>query len=112
MRYLGADSQHTSEDCTARRNRGVDHARSCLSMTIDIGKKVADPLFQLILTRYERCSTIITTNFDIGGWGKVFGDDMVASDIADQVCHCRDAIKITGGFYPLKDPPRERRDAE
>lgn len=104
--------QHTSEDCTAHRNRGVDYARSCLSMTIDIGKIVADLLSQLILTRYERHLTIIAINFDIGGWGKVFGDDMVASAIADRVCHCRDVIKITGGLYPLKDPPHERRGAE
>ena len=79
---------------------------------LDIGKKVAELLFQLILTRYERRSTIITTNFDIGGWGKVFGDDMVASTIANCVCHRCDVTKITGGSYPLKDLPRERRDAE
>ena len=81
-------------------------------MTIDIGKIVADLLSQLILTRYERHLTIIAINFDIGGWGKVFGDDMVASAIADRVCRCRDVIKITGGLYPLKDPPHERRGAE
>lgn len=37
-------------------------------MTIDIGKKVANLLFQLILTRYERRSTIITIS--VGGTGE------------------------------------------
>lgn len=44
---------------------------------LDIGEGGADLLFQLISTRYEQRSTIITANVGIGGWGKVFGDDCV-----------------------------------
>ncbi len=79
---------------------------------LDIGEGGADLLFQLISTRYEQRSTIITTNVGIGGWGKVFGDDVAASAIADRVCHHCHVIKITGRSYRLKDLPRERRDAE
>ena len=78
---------------------------------LDIGEGGADLLFQLISTRCERRSTIITTNVGIGGWGKVFGDDVAASAIADRVCnHCH-VIKITGRSYRLKDLPCERRGA-
>lgn len=78
---------------------------------LDIGEGGADLPFQLISTRCEQRSTIITTNVGIGGWGKVFGDDVVASAIADRVCnHCH-VIKITGRSYRLKDLPCERRGA-
>ena len=79
---------------------------------LDIGEGGADLLFQLISTRYEQRSTIITTNVGIGGWGKVFGDDVAASAIADRVCHHCHVIKITGRSYRLKDLPRERRGGD
>ena len=79
---------------------------------LDIGEGGADLLFQLISTRYEQRSTIITTNVGISGWGRVFGDDVAASAIADRVCHHCHVIKITGRSYRLKDLPRERRGAE
>lgn len=79
---------------------------------LDIGEGGADLLFQLISTRYEQRSTIITTNVGIGGWGKVFGDDVAASAIADRVCHHCHVIKITGRSCRLKDLPRERRGGD
>ncbi|MBQ3327502.1 MAG: ATP-binding protein, partial [Clostridia bacterium] len=69
----------------------------------------ANLMFQLISTRYEKRSTIITTNVGIGGWANVFGDDVAASAIADRVCHHCTLIKITGRSYRLKDLPAERR---
>lgn len=66
---------------------------------LDVGSVGADLLFQLILTRYEQRSTIITADVGIGGWGRVFGDDVAASAIADRVCHhCHHChlVKIAG----------------
>ena len=51
---------------------------------LDVGSAGADLLFQLISTRDEQRSTIITTNVGISGWGRVFGDDVAASAIAAQ----------------------------
>lgn len=77
---------------------------------LDVGSAGADLLFQLISTRYEQRSTIITTNVGISGWGRVFGDDVAASAIADRVCHhCHHChlVKIAGRSYRLKDLPRD-----
>lgn len=65
-------------------------------------------MFQLVSTRYEQRSTIITTNVGVGGWARVFGDDVAASAIADRVCHHCSLIRITGRSYRLKDLPTER----
>lgn len=74
---------------------------------LDIDEGGADLLFQLVSTRYEQRSTIITTNVGIGGWAKVFGDEVAASAIADRVCHHCHVIKITGRSYRLKDLPAD-----
>ena len=62
--------------------------------------------------RYEQRSTVITTNVGIGGWAKVFGDEVAASAIADRVCHHCHVIKITGRSYRLKDLPADDRRKE
>ena len=79
----------------------------CARLYLDVGSAGADLLFQLISTRYEQRSTIITTNVGISGWGRVFGDDVAASAIADRVCHHCHLVKITGRSYRLKDLPRD-----
>ena len=43
----------------------------------------------------------------ISGWGRVFGDDVAASALADRVCHHCHLVKITGRSYRLKDLPRD-----
>lgn len=79
---------------------------------LDIDEQGADLMFQLVSTRYEQRSTIITTNVGIGGWAGVFGDEVAASAIADRVCHHCTMLKITGRSYRLKDLPAEKRKEE
>jgi len=79
---------------------------------LGIDAEGADLMFQLVSTRYEQRSTIITTNVGIGGWAKVFGDEVAASAIADRVCHHCTLLRITGRSCRLKDLPAERRREE
>ena len=79
---------------------------------LDIDEGGADLLFQLVSTRYEQRSTMITTNVGIGGWAKVFGDEVAASAIADRICHHCHMVRITGRSYRLKDVPVERKIKE
>lgn len=76
---------------------------------LDVDKQGADLLFQLVSRRYERRSTIVTTNVGMGSWSKVFGDPVVASAIADRLCHHCHLIRITGRSYRTKDlSPQDR----
>ncbi len=70
---------------------------------LGIDKEGADLLFQLVSRRYERGSTIVTTNVGIGAWPQVFGDPVTASAIADRLCHHCHVIRITGRSYRMKD---------
>lgn len=60
-------------------------------------------LFQLITKRYEKHSTIITTNKPLSRWGEVFGDNVLANAILDRLLHHSYVINITGRSYRTKD---------
>ncbi|MBC7088702.1 MAG: ATP-binding protein, partial [Tissierellales bacterium] len=70
---------------------------------LPIDKQGANLLFQLINKRYEKNSTIITTNQPFSKWGEVFSDITLANAILDRLIHHSSIIKITGPSYRLKD---------
>ena len=70
---------------------------------LPIDKEYASIFFQLIAARYERHSTIITTNLPLSKWGDVFGDPVLANAIIDRLVHHSTIIKITGKSYRIKD---------
>ena len=63
----------------------------------------ANMLFQLINKRYEKHSTIITTNKPFGKWHEIFNDVTLANAILDRLLHHSLIIKIYGNSYRLKD---------
>ncbi|MNL14353.1 transposase/IS protein [compost metagenome] len=58
--------------------------------------------FQLIARRYEKGSTMITTNQAVIHWGKVFGDEVIAAAILDRLLHHSHVLTIQGESYRLK----------
>lgn len=60
-------------------------------------------LFQLIAKRYEKKSTIITTNKNFSEWGEVFGDSVLANAILDRLLHHSKIFSIKGRSYRTKD---------
>lgn len=59
--------------------------------------------FQIIDRRYEKRSTIITTNINFSKWDDIFKDSTIASAILDRVLHHAHVVNITGKSYRLKD---------
>ena len=70
---------------------------------LPIDLEAANMLFQLINKRYEKNSTIITTNKPFSTWGELFGDNMIANAILDRLLHHSHVISITGKSYRTKD---------
>lgn len=70
---------------------------------LPIDREGGNLLFQLINKRYEKHSTIITTNISFGKWGELFGDTMIANAILDRLIHHSIIFNITGKSYRLKD---------
>ena len=47
----------------------------------------AEDLLELVMRRYERASTIITSNRPIDDWGKFLGDTAATTAILDRLLH-------------------------
>ncbi|MGQ9799118.1 MAG: ATP-binding protein [Ignavibacterium sp.] len=54
---------------------------------LELGKKTATLFFRLITKRYEKGSTLVTSNKSFEDWGEIFQDDVVASTILDMLLH-------------------------
>lgn len=69
---------------------------------LPIEKEDAKLFFQLIDLRYEKRSTILTTNINFNSWDEVFYDPVIANAILDRILHHAHVINITGRSYRLK----------
>jgi len=65
-------------------------------------RRSAHLFFQLVARRYEKTSTLITTNQSVTQWGTVFGDEVLAAAILDRLLHRSQTITVTGESYRLK----------
>lgn len=63
----------------------------------------ANLFFQLIAKRYEKNTTILTSNKPFSAWNEVFSDITIASAILDRVLHHCTVINIKGESYRLKE---------
>ncbi|MER2169386.1 MAG: IS21-like element helper ATPase IstB [Psychrobacillus psychrodurans] len=59
--------------------------------------------FQLIDMRYEKKSTILTTNANFNTWDEVFQEAKLANAILDRVLHHATVVSIVGDSYRLKN---------
>ena len=74
---------------------------------LPIDKEDSNLFFQLIDMRYEKKSTILTTNMNFNEWDGIFYDAVVANAIMDRVLHHSHVIPISGKSYRLKDHLRQ-----
>ncbi|MGQ0805431.1 MAG: IS21-like element helper ATPase IstB [Actinomycetota bacterium] len=65
--------------------------------------EAANLFFQLVSSRYERASVIVTSNKPFGRWGEVFGDATVAAAMIDRLVHHAEVVSLKGDSYRLKD---------
>ena len=59
--------------------------------------------FQLIDRRYERNSTIVTTNINFSQWDDIFGVPLIAGAIVDRLLHHATVVTIKGKSYRLQN---------
>jgi len=55
--------------------------------------------FQLIASRYETGSVIVTSNLAFSRWGETLGDDVVAAATIDRLVHHAHVIPLDGDSY-------------
>lgn len=70
---------------------------------LPIDKDDSKLFFQLIDMRYEKKSTILTTNINFNNWDEIFYDAIIANAILDRILHHAHVVSINGKSYRLKD---------
>ena len=60
-------------------------------------------LFQLVSRRYEKGSTILTSNRSYAEWGELLGDPVLATAILDRLLHHSETLTIRGDSYRLRE---------
>ncbi len=58
--------------------------------------------FQLINRRYERASTVLTSNKGFEDWGQILGDEVMAAALIDRLLHHCHIVNIRGNSYRMR----------
>ena len=66
-----------------------------------------DELADVLMSRYERYSTVITSNRPIDDCPKLLGDVVVVAPLLDRLMHRGNLLKFEGRSWRLKEPPSE-----
>ncbi len=88
-------------------SRGRSYDRNALVVVDEVGympisRQEAHLFFQFICRRYERASTVITSNKSFSEWEELFGDPVIATAILDRLLHHCRVIDIKGNSYRMK----------
>ena len=70
---------------------------------IPFDAEAANLFFQLVSSRYERGSVIVSSNKPFTAWGEIFGDPVVAADMIDRLVHHGEILSLKGDSYRLRD---------
>jgi DNA replication protein DnaC len=62
-----------------------------------------DELADIIMSRYEKSSTLITSNRDIDDWPKLLGDAVIVTPLLDRLMHHGHLLKFVGKSWRLKE---------
>jgi DNA replication protein DnaC len=75
---------------------------------LPMDKRGSDLLFQVVSARYERGSTVVTTNSAYKKWARIFNNDStITTAVLDRLLHHCETITIRGKSYRMKDKPSQ-----
>ena len=82
----------------ARKAYLTELTRVHLLIIDDLGMRklphtAAEDLLELIMRRYERASTILTSNRPVEDWGKLLGDTAAVTALLDRLLHHAHVLK-------------------
>ena len=69
-------------------------------------------LYELIIERHLRSSTIMTSNRDVNEWNAVFDEPMLAQSALDRFCHRAHQLVIEGESYRKRLAPGAQRNEQ
>ena len=71
----------------------------------------AELLFEVFSQRYERGSTVVTSNLPFDEWTSVFGSERLTGALLDRLTHHVHILQMNGDSYRLNQSKRRSRGA-
>lgn len=114
--YTAADLVNTLLEANAQyRLSRVEHKLQTLDLLIvdelgylDLDEKGLKLLFSVFANRYERKSTLITTNLPFQQWESIFKDSAMTVALVDRLTHHCHIIEMNGDSYRFKQSLKEK----
>jgi DNA replication protein DnaC len=95
-----------------RPGRGRSYHKSALVIVDEVGytpidREECNLFFRFIANRYEKASTIITSNKAFSDWTELFHDPVIVTAFLDRLLHHSVVINIRGNSYRLRGKVEE-----
>lgn len=112
-----------ADHSAGRTGRSRSHLRASLVVVDEvgytpIGREECHLFYRFVAARYEKASTVITSNKSFGDWAELFHDPVIVTAILDRLLHHSVVVNIKGHSYRLRgkvgrspDPQDASRDA-
>ena len=76
-----------------------------------LSKSGAELLFEVFSQRYERGSTLVTSNLPFDEWTEVLGSERLTGALLDRLTHHVHILEMNGESYRLAQSKRRRQTA-
>ena len=73
-----------------------------------LSKTGAELLFEMLSQRYERGSTMVTSNLPFAEWTEVLGSERLTGALLDRLTHHVHILEMNGDSFRLKQSRRQR----
>ena len=75
---------------------------------VPLSKAGAEMLFEIFSQRYERASTLVTSNLPFAEWTEVLGSERLTGALLDRLTHHVHILEMNGDSYRLKTSKQKR----
>jgi DNA replication protein DnaC len=76
---------------------------------VPLSKTGAELLFEVFSQRYERGSTLLTSNLPFDEWTEVFGSERLTGALLDRLTHHVHILEMNGDSYRLNQSKKQRK---
>ena len=75
---------------------------------LSFSRSGAELLFQIFADRYERSSTLITTNLPFSEWQQIFQGERMTAALLDRLTHHCEIFEMTGESYRFRESMKKK----
>lgn len=75
---------------------------------VPLSKTGAEMLFEILSQRYERSSTLVTSNLPFAEWTEVLGSERLTGALLDRLTHHVHILEMNGESYRLKNSKKKK----